>query len=80
MARFGGEEFVVICEETDAKGAMLLAERVRKEVEAEVFATTNGPLKVTCSVGIATFPDAGRDWDALFKAADSALYVEAQRP
>jgi diguanylate cyclase (GGDEF)-like protein len=75
VARFGGEEFVVICEETDAKGAMLLAERVRKEVEAKVFATSSGPLKVTCSVGLATFPEAGRDWETLFKAADAALYA-----
>ncbi|HMJ56432.1 MAG TPA: sensor domain-containing diguanylate cyclase [Polyangiaceae bacterium] len=75
VARFGGEEFVVICEETDAKGAMLLAERVRKEVEGRVFATQSGPLKVTCSVGAATFPEAGRDWEALFKAADAALYA-----
>jgi len=75
VARFGGEEFVVICEETDAKGAMLLAERVRKEVEAKAFPTHDGPLKVTCSVGVATFPEAGRDWDALFRAADAALYT-----
>jgi len=75
VARFGGEEFVVICEETDAKGAMLLAERVRKEVEQEAFVTPEGPLKVTCSVGIATFPEAGRDWDSLFKSADAALYT-----
>jgi two-component system cell cycle response regulator len=75
VARFGGEEFVVICEETDPKGAMLLAERVRKEVEAQSFVTPHGPLKVTCSVGIATFPEAGRDWESLFKAADSALYT-----
>jgi two-component system cell cycle response regulator len=75
VARFGGEEFVVICEETDQKGAMLLAERVRKEVEAQSFATPDGPLKGTWSVGIATFPEAGRDWEALFKSADAALYT-----
>jgi len=75
VARFGGEEFVIICEETDAKGAMLLAERVRKEVEGKAFVTPHGPIKVTCSVGIATFPEAGRDWEALFKSADAALYA-----
>jgi diguanylate cyclase (GGDEF)-like protein len=75
VARFGGEEFVVICEETDAKGAMLLAERVRKEVEGKAFVTSQGPIKVTCSVGIATFPEAGRDWESLFKSADAALYA-----
>jgi len=30
---------------------------------------------VTCSVGVAIFPEAGRDWEELFKAADEALYV-----
>ena len=29
---------------------------------------------MTCSLGVATFPEAGKDWDALFKAADAALY------
>ncbi len=36
---------------------------------------TGGALSVTCSIGVATFPEAGRDWEALFKAADEALYV-----
>ncbi len=75
VARFGGEEFVVLCEQTDEAGAMLLAERIREEVEKTTFATENGPLSVTCSIGMATFPEAGKSWEALFKAADEALYV-----
>jgi diguanylate cyclase (GGDEF)-like protein len=75
VARFGGEEFVVLCEQTDEKGAMLLAERIREELKKTVFHTPNGTLQVTCSVGVATFPEAGRDWDGLFKSADDALYV-----
>ncbi|MFO0661189.1 MAG: sensor domain-containing diguanylate cyclase [Polyangiaceae bacterium] len=75
VARFGGEEFVVICEETDQAGALLLAERVREELGKTAFPTPSGPLRVNCSIGIATFPEAGQDWDALFKAADEALYV-----
>ncbi len=75
VARFGGEEFVVLCEETDATGARLLAERVRQELEAAVFHTPKGPLQVTCSLGVATFPAAGHDWSGLFKATDEALYV-----
>ncbi len=74
VARFGGEEFVALCEETDEEGAMLLAERIREELERTVFDTPLGPLSVTCSLGVATFPDAGADWDTLFKAADTALY------
>lgn len=79
VARFGGEEFVIICEETDARGAMLLAERVREELKKTVFhAPGKGAtqtVSVTCSLGVATFPDAGETWEEMFKAADEALYV-----
>jgi diguanylate cyclase (GGDEF)-like protein len=76
VARFGGEEFVVLCEETDERGAMLLAERIREELAKTTFHPQGGvTLNVTCSIGIATFPEAGREWDALFKAADEALYI-----
>ena len=39
------------------------------------FRTPSGALSVTCSIGVATFPEAGGDWETLFKAADEALYV-----
>jgi two-component system cell cycle response regulator len=74
VARFGGEEFVTICEETDAEGALLLAERIRAEFGATTFHANGETLQCTCSVGIATFPDAGDTWAELFKAADTALY------
>jgi diguanylate cyclase (GGDEF)-like protein len=75
VARFGGEEFVVLCEQTDEKGAMLLAERIREELKKTTFHTPQGPLSVTCSIGVATFPEAGSSWEQLFKASDEALYV-----
>ncbi len=75
VARFGGEEFVVLCEQTDEKGAMLLAERIREELGKTTFRTPGGALSVTCSVGVATFPQGGRTWETLFKSADEALYL-----
>jgi diguanylate cyclase (GGDEF)-like protein len=80
VARFGGEEFVIICEETDARGAMLLAERVREELARTTFhvpgkASAPNGIQVTCSIGVATFPECGGTWEELFKAADEALYV-----
>jgi two-component system cell cycle response regulator len=75
VGRFGGEEFVVVCEETDATGAELLAQRIREQLEATTFHAKDQPLHVTCSIGIATFPRAGTDWDQLFKATDEALYA-----
>lgn len=75
VGRIGGEEFVVVCEETDLEGAELLAERIRIELGRATFMSPLGAVKVTCSVGVATFPEAGNDWDALFKATDEALYT-----
>jgi diguanylate cyclase (GGDEF)-like protein len=54
---------------------MLLAERIREELGKTSFHTPNGVVTVTCSLGVATFPEAGSDWESLFKAADEALYV-----
>jgi len=75
VARFGGEEFIVLCEQTDERGAQLLAERIREELQKTTFHSDQGPLSVTCSIGVATFPEGGDTWDTLFKAADEALYV-----
>jgi diguanylate cyclase (GGDEF)-like protein len=75
VARFGGEEFVVLCEQTDQGGAMLLGERIREELSKTSFRVPGGGLSVTCSVGVATLPEAGSDWESLFKAADDALYL-----
>ena len=57
VARFGGEEFCVLCEETDTQGARLLAERIREELGKSVFHSELGKLSVTCSLGVATFPE-----------------------
>jgi len=75
VARFGGEEFVTICEQTDADGALLLAERIRAEFAKTTFHAAGEEIHCTCSVGIATFPEAGTKYQKLFKAADEALYI-----
>jgi diguanylate cyclase (GGDEF)-like protein len=74
VARFGGEEFCVLCEETDARGAQLLAERVREELENTELQTELGPLRVTASLGVATFPDHASTAADLFVQGDKALY------
>ncbi|MGB8223541.1 MAG: diguanylate cyclase [Polyangiales bacterium] len=79
VARFGGEEFCVLCEETDASGALLLAERVREELESTEVITELGPLKVTASLGVATFPDHASTAADLFVQGDKALYEAKHR-
>jgi two-component system cell cycle response regulator len=75
VARFGGEEFCVLCEETDTDGAILLAERVREELGETVFQTENGKLQVRASLGVATFPTHAKTPEGLFDITDKALYA-----
>lgn len=73
-ARYGGEEFAIILPETDAKGALLVAERLRKTIEAHEFPGQDQALKVTVSLGIASFPDHASVKNILIKKADVTLY------
>lgn len=78
-ARYGGEEFAIILPETDAKGALLVAERLRKTIEAFDFPGQEQALKVTISLGVATFPDHASVKSVLIKKADVALYECKER-
>jgi diguanylate cyclase (GGDEF)-like protein len=69
-ARLGGEEFLVVCPETDAAGALTFAERLRDAVERDV---RHGDIKVTVSGGVATYR-AGDAPDTLVQRADAGLY------
>lgn len=74
VARFGGEEFAIAMPQTETRGAEVIAERIREAVMKEVFQTELGPLRVTLSLGIATYPDHGQDRSAVIDLADQALY------
>jgi diguanylate cyclase (GGDEF)-like protein/putative nucleotidyltransferase with HDIG domain len=71
-ARVGGEEFAMILPDTDAEGALALAERMRLTIEGE-FA--GDPVPVTISFGIAGYPEHGETAGAIIRAADEALYA-----
>lgn len=68
--RWGGEEFLIICRETDRENALLLAERLRKAVET-AFLSTGHPQ--TISIGISSFSPDDSDI-SMIQRADSALY------
>ncbi len=83
IARYGGEEFVIIVPGTTNENALLLGERIRKEVEENIFTPEDKyrlepTLPVTISVGIATFPNDAVNQKVLIACADNALY-EAKR-
>jgi diguanylate cyclase (GGDEF)-like protein len=76
VARYGGEEFVSILPETSLEGAIIFAERLRERIAAQSFDIGNQRLlRLTVSIGIATFPSAGvASTDDLINRADEALY------
>jgi diguanylate cyclase (GGDEF)-like protein len=78
VARYGGEEMALVLPETDARGALVIAERIRATVAAAQHPTEQGALKVTLSVGVATWPGAGEDAAGLIESADRALYRAKQ--
>ncbi|MBL9016639.1 MAG: diguanylate cyclase [Myxococcales bacterium] len=73
-ARYGGEEFAVLLDNVDVAQAKAVAERIRIEISKVVVETEKGPLSVTESVGVAAFPEDGRDRATLIERADLALY------
>ncbi len=74
VARYGGEEFAVVMPETDAAGAIVIAERIRERVKALRFDTGQGKLQVTISLGIAAVPDDAAKKAELVERADACLY------
>lgn len=76
VVRHGGEEFVVVMPETDLKLAMNVADRLRQDVEGEVFKTGAGDsIPVTVSVGVSEFQGPSDTAEALMRRADQALYA-----
>jgi len=76
VARFGGEEFIVMLPNTDKPGAGIYAEKIRKMIETTPFNNREKqPLGfVSVSGGVATFPVDGDTIEAAIKLADAALY------
>ena len=75
FARYGGEEFVMILKSTDAPGAIILAERLRSQIEESPFEFEGKTLKVTVSIGLATLTDGNFTlWEEMLKLADTLLY------
>jgi diguanylate cyclase (GGDEF)-like protein len=77
VCRWGGEEFVILLPNTDASGAMVVAERVRTNIEKTMIPCADASFtKVTISVGVNTEnPEKGTPVDQFLSRADEALYT-----
>jgi diguanylate cyclase (GGDEF)-like protein len=76
VCRYGGEEITVILPETGFEIAAKVAERLRAAVEAHPFDINGGaPLRITVSIGVASFPAHADSVQTLMVAADAAMYA-----
>ncbi len=75
VARYGGEEFVIILPETSLSKAEDFAKRLFNEVtELRISLLDGNEINISISIGIATYPDHAKSWEALLEAADKAMY------
>jgi diguanylate cyclase (GGDEF)-like protein len=72
--RYGGEEFLIILPQADAKGAWLFAERLRKTVVAQAVPCEKGEVPFRISLGVAQCDPTDSRFEAWLERADQALY------
>jgi diguanylate cyclase (GGDEF)-like protein len=75
LYRIGGEEFLVVCQNTDMKASLHSAERLRKAVQALEIEVGQTLIKTAICIGVAQKEAAMKDVDALVNMADKALYA-----
>lgn len=73
VGRWGGEEFLVLLPETDYKGALLAAEKIRKMVEREVFYYHKQSLNITVTIGVSNL-NVRKPLEKAVAEADAAMY------
>jgi diguanylate cyclase (GGDEF)-like protein len=75
VARYGGDEFVIVLPQTLPASAVQIAERMRKAVEQNSFLKKEGyALKLTASFGVASYPESAKSKEDLIRLADDAMY------
>jgi diguanylate cyclase (GGDEF)-like protein len=76
VARLGGDEFIVLSPETSHDGATALAQKLKEAVTRLQVQDGDDFVSVGASVGVAVYPDDGKDSDALLERADAAMYAD----
>lgn len=79
ISRYGGDEIIILFPHTDFKGASIVTERLRREVEECNFGSSKSPLRFTISIGFVSFDkEDSLNEDSLMRAMDKQLYQAKQ--
>lgn len=75
VARYGGDEFLVLLPETPCSNAAGVAERIRKGMESTPIFSRGQSINTTVSIGLACYPNHGSDFESVLEKADQAMYA-----
>lgn len=74
--RYGGDEFVILLVGATSQTGLLVAERIRHRIAEEPFKLADQSIaRLTCSIGVASYPDHGEELETLLKMADENMYL-----
>ncbi len=75
LVRYGGDEYVMLLVGIDSGGGLKVAERIRRAVEDHRFLSREGSrVRITCSIGLASFPEHAQSKAEILDLADRAMY------
>lgn len=75
LARYGGEELIILLPETDRQTACIIAERLRKSIAAKPVKIPNGEINITVSIGVGAMDQNTMQLETLIARADQAMYI-----